>query len=109
VLDRSADTSIAARISRLVDLARNDDAARLLGVEALLEPQLDVTFLDDPLDWIAYDIAQAIKAAEDEESDDGGPTLAVLVAELRFYRLIKGEVDEITLGRLVQEYVDEGG
>jgi hypothetical protein len=109
VLDRSADVSVPARLSRLIDLARNEDAAKLLGVDGILEPQLDITFLDDPLDWIAYDIAQAVKAAEDEEAEESGPTLAALVAELRLYRLIKGEVDEVTLGRLVQRYLEEDG
>lgn len=97
----------SGRVSKLIDLARNDDACRLLGVDGSLEGQLDIGFLDDPLDWIAYDIAQAIKASEDEADQTPGPTLATLVAELRLHRLLKGEVDEIGLNRLVREYLAE--
>jgi len=102
----SADQSIAARISSLIALARNDEASRLLGLEGVLEGQLDITFLDDPLDWIAYDIAQAIKSNEEEGGEEPGPTLTTLVAELRLYRALKGDVDEIGLNRLVREYVE---
>jgi hypothetical protein len=102
----AADQSIAARVSNLIALARNDEAARLLGLEGVLEGQLDITFLDDPLDWIAYDIAQAIKSGEEEGGDEPGPTLATLVAELRLVRALKGDVDEIGLNRLVREYVE---
>ncbi|HXH22103.1 MAG TPA: hypothetical protein VNN10_08740 [Dehalococcoidia bacterium] len=108
MVDRPADVSVSARITRLIDLARNEEASKLLGVEGLLEDQLDITFLDDPLDWVAYDIAQAIKAADAEEDEEGaGPTLATLVAELRLYRLLRGEIDGIALGRLVQGYLEE--
>ncbi len=99
--------TVEARIRSLVTLARNDEACRLLGIDGVLEGQLDVSFLDDPMDWIAYDVAQAIKAADAEEAETAAPTLGTLVAELRLHRLLRGEVDESALSRLVREYVEE--
>lgn len=102
----SGEPSMADRISALIALARNDEACRLLGVDGALEGQLDITFLDDPQDWVAYDIAQAIKSNEDSENEEPGPTLTTLVAELRLLRLLRGEIDEIGLNRLVREHVE---
>ena len=42
-------------------LANNEEAVRLLGVEGTLEEELDVTFLNDPLGWVANEIANGIK------------------------------------------------
>jgi hypothetical protein len=98
---------IAVRIAGLVAMAANDEVCRLLGIEGALESQLDLAFVDDPLDWIAYDLAQAIIAVEAEGDDNPGPTLAALVAELRLHRALKGEVDEGALGRLVRDYLKD--
>jgi hypothetical protein len=102
------ETSLPQRIADLITLARNDEACRLLGVDGVLESQLDITFLDDPLDWVAYDIAQAVKSNEEDGSgEEPGPTLSTLVAELRLYRMLKGEINEAVLISMVREYVEE--
>jgi hypothetical protein len=99
----------ADRISALLKLAANDEACRLLGIEGVLEPQLDITYLDDPLDWLAYDIAQSIKSNEDEDAEEPGPTLATLVAEVRLYQALQGRLDEGGLNRAVEQYLTEEG
>src|SRR3990172_3283515 len=98
------DASLPRKISELVALAQNDDACRVLGVDGVLEGQLDVEFLDDPLDWIAYDIATAFRAHEDQAAPI---MLTTLVAELRLLRAMRGQIDEIALQRLVRQYLDE--
>ena len=50
-------------VAGLVRLAGNDEAARLLGVDGTLEDEVDVTFLNDPLNWIASEIANGIRGA----------------------------------------------
>ena len=97
----------AQRISALLKIAANDEACRLLGLEGVLEPQLDITFLDDALDWIAYDIAQAIKSNQDEDSEEPGPTLSTLVAEVRLYQALNGPIDQAALGRAVAAYLEQ--
>jgi hypothetical protein len=95
------------RLHDLVSLARSDEASRLLGVEGALEGQLDITFLDDPLDWIAYDVASAFDAADSQRDSAGVVSLTTLVAQLRLYRALRGDVDEALLERLVREYLEE--
>jgi hypothetical protein len=97
--------SLADQVADLLALAQNDEACRLLGVDGSLESQLDITFLDDPLDWLAFDIAQAIKAVPDDEEKEPGPTLTTLVAEVRLIRLMKGSIDQARIERLVHDYL----
>jgi hypothetical protein len=96
----------AARIvSGLLRLARDDEACRLLGVEGTLEDEVDVTFLADPLAWIANEIANAIAAEEDEEEV---VSLSTLVALVRLYRILRGgDIDETELREAVVEYLSE--
>ncbi len=105
-----AATSPERRVSELIGVVNNDEACRLLGVEGALEAVLDISFLDDPLDWIAYDIAQAIKSADSDDAEDAEGTimLTTLVAELRLLRSLKGSIDESGLTRLVARYLEEG-
>ena len=101
---------LPTRIAALVGLAHNADACSLLGVETSLEPQLDLTFVDDPLGWLAYDLAAAVKNANAEEAgeeEEPGPTLTTLVAEIKLIEAISGAVDQAMLARMVEELMEE--
>ena len=92
-------------VAGLVRLAQNDEAARLLGVDGTLEDEVDVTFLNDPLAWIANEIAGAIRA-EDEEGEV--VALSTLVALLRLYRILRGgTLTEQELLDAVLEYLGD--
>jgi len=91
-------------VAGLVRLAGNDEAAKLLGVDGTLEDELDVTFLNDPLAWIANEIASGIKL-ENEESE--GVPLSTLVALLRLYRALRGSLDEQELREAVVELLED--
>ncbi len=95
-------------VSGLLRLANNEEAARLLGVEGTLEEELDVTFLNDPLGWVANEIANGIKELDDEEE---GVPLSTVVAMLRLYSIAQGgAVDERELREAVVEFLqDEAG
>lgn len=103
----AADADLAALVGELVTLARNDEACRLLGVEGALEDYLPVTFLRDPFDWIAWDIAAALRDAETEGPAEHDVDLSIIAAELRLFRLLRGEVDESALTRAVGGYLRE--
>lgn len=111
VYDSSPDSDLGRRLAALVALSQNDEACRLLGADGVLEAQLDLTFIDDPLDWVAFDIGMAVKSAAgediatDNDEEETAPTLATLVAELRLYRIVAGDIDEAALLRKVREYV----
>jgi len=104
--DSDAPEAQAARIvSGLVRLVNNDEAVRLLGVDGTLEDELDVTFLNDPLGWVANEIATGIRDADD---DDEGVSLSTVVAMLRLYRILRGgSVDERELREAVVEFLEE--
>jgi hypothetical protein len=92
-------------VSGLLRLANNEEAARLLGVEGTLEEELDVTFLNDPLGWVANEIANGIKDADDEEE---GVPLSTVVAMLRLYGILQGgAVDERELREAVVEFLQD--
>jgi hypothetical protein len=103
------DSAIGRNIAELLALAGNDEACRLLGVEGALASQLDMGFLDDPLDWIAYDIAQGIKSSADEDGEEPGPTLSTLVAEIRLLQAMSRRINEADLVKMVLAYVEEDG
>src|SRR5262249_12865931 len=106
MFDATGGDPLRQRLQALARLAESDDACKLLGVEGCLEAQLDLSFVDDPADWVAYDIAVAVKVADSEESgdeDNQSPTLATLVAELRLLKLLQGSVDLGALARKVSE------
>jgi hypothetical protein len=93
-------------VSGLVMLAGNDEACRLLGVIGTLEDEVDVTFLNDPLAWIANEIVSAIRYEQDESE---GVPLSYLVALVRLYRILSGgilderELREAVLDALAEE------
>jgi hypothetical protein len=96
-------------VSGLVRLANNEEAARLLGVEGTLEEELDVTFLNDPLGWVANEIANGIKDSDDEDEEEGVP-LSTVVAMLRLYAIVQGgAVDERELRDAVLEFLQDDG
>jgi hypothetical protein len=93
-------------VTGLVRLAGNDEAGRLLGVEGTLEEEVDVTFLNDPLTWIANEVASAIRLENDESE---GVPLSTLVALLRLYRVAHGTLDEHELRNAVVEILEAEG
>jgi hypothetical protein len=115
--DRSPDPSALAGIERVVGqiatLAGNDEARRILGVEGVLEGQLDLAFLNDPLEWLANDIANAMRAAQDSDDDaesdpgDDALSLDIVVAEFRLCQLLTGTIDENELIRRVRRRLEE--
>ena len=91
-------------ISGLVRLAGNEEASRLLGIDGTLEEEVDVTFLNDPLAWIANEIASGIRLENDESE---GVPLSTLVALLRLYRIVHGSLDERELRQAVLAALDQ--
>jgi hypothetical protein len=102
-----ADADTAALVGELVTLARNDEACRLLGVEGALADYLPLTFLRDPFDWMAWDIAAALREAETEGQAEHEVDLSIIAAQLRLFRLLRGEVDELALTRAIEGYLSE--
>ena len=81
-------------VSQLSLLVRSEEACRLLGVDGVLVDQVNVTLLDDPLDYVAYDIAAALRDAEEETPPVQATMLSTLVAELRLCNLMTSHVDQ---------------
>jgi hypothetical protein len=103
--DNESPARQAARIvGGLVRLAGNDEASKLLGVDGTLEDEIDVTFLNDPLGWIANEIASGIRLENDESE---GVPLSTLVALLRIYRILRGSLDEQELRNAVVELLED--
>lgn len=93
-------------VSNLLVVARDDEARRLLGVDGTLEDELDLTFLDDPVGWIASEIATAIQLQDD---DSQGVSLSSAVALVRLYRVLRGgNLDEQELQEAVRTALLEG-
>jgi hypothetical protein len=98
-------------VGQIASLARSEEACKLLGVDGVLEGQLDLAFLNDPLEWLASDIANALEAAESSD-DDAIPaveslTLDIVVAEFRLCQLVQGTIDESELIRRVRRLVEQ--
>jgi hypothetical protein len=91
-------------VAGLVRLAGNEEAGKLLGIEGTLEDEVDVTFLNDPLTWIANEIGNAIRLENDESE---GIALSSLVALLRLYRILNGSLDEQALRDAVVEILED--
>lgn len=88
-------------VGQLVELARDETACRVLGVDGTIADQVDISFLEDALDYVAYDLAAALMAA-DEDPDvttDVPPLLATLVAEVKLCQSLLGRLDEAELVR----------
>jgi hypothetical protein len=88
-------------VGKLVELSRDEMACRLLGVDGVVAEQVDISFLEDPIEYLAYDLAAALMAADDDPSvtSDVPPLLATLVAEVKLGQALLGRLDESELVR----------
>jgi hypothetical protein len=87
-------------VSEIARMASSIEACEALGVDGILAEQVDISFVEDPLDYVAYDLAQALIAADsDDAHSDVPPLLATLVAEFKLCRAVQGRVDETELVR----------
>ena|SRR5688500_16387224 len=114
------DEPVRRVVASLLRLANSDDACRLLGVDGTLEEEIDLVFLSEPLEWIASEVANALRQAEEEteeeEDDDddedaaaaGAVSLSTIVALVRLYKLATGRaLEEGELADAVIEYLNE--
>jgi hypothetical protein len=91
-------------MSRLVQLSQNDEACLVLVVEPALTDEVDAPFLEDPLDFVSYDIAVALRGCRRRwRARHRPPLLAKLVGEIKLYRALEGRVDEAERSRRVSE------
>ncbi|HLF77815.1 MAG TPA: hypothetical protein VJB57_10035 [Dehalococcoidia bacterium] len=73
---------------------------------------MDLAFLNDPLEWLANDIANAMQASEYLDDEDGvgsegeALTLDIIVAEFRLCQLLQGAIDESELIRRVRRRLE---
>jgi hypothetical protein len=86
-------------VGQLLELSRDETACRVLGVDGVIADQADISFLEDPIDYVAYDLAAALMAADDELDSpaDVPPLLATLVAEVKLCQALLGRLDEAEL------------
>ena len=115
----SVDEPVRRVVASLLRLAASDDACRLLGVDGTLEDEIDLVFLSEPLEWIASEVANALRLAEEEdeeeEDDDaddakatGAVSLSTIVALVRLYKLATGRaLEERELADAVIEFLNE--
>ena len=114
------DEPVRRVVASLLRLANSEDACRLLGVDGTLEDEIDLVFLSEPLEWIASEVANALRQAEEaaeEEDDDeddeesnapGAVSLSTIVALVRLYKLATGRaLEERELADAVIEYLNE--
>ena len=120
----NVDEPVRRVVASLLRLAASDDACRLLGVDGTLEDEIDLVFLSEPLEWIASEVANALRQAEDEAAEDdddsdndeeatdaaGAVSLSTMVALVRLFKLATGRaLEERELGDAVIEYLNEEG
>ena len=88
-------------VGQLVELSRDESACRVLGIEGSVAEQVYISFLEDPVDYVAYDLAAALIAAEDDSDAVGEvpPLLSTLVAEVKLCQAMLGRLDEAELVR----------
>ncbi len=88
-------------VGQLLELARDETACRVLGVDGVIAEQVDISFLEDPLDYVAYDLGAALLAADDDGnvSPEAPPLLSTLVAEVKLCQALLGRLDEAELIR----------
>jgi len=94
-------------VSQLFLLSRSEEACRLLGVDGILAEQVDISLLDDPLDYVAYDIAAAVRDADEEVVPVQASMLSTLVAEVRMCNLMVAHVDQHDLTERVMRHLRE--
>jgi hypothetical protein len=104
-------TRVEDTIAKIAKLAASEEACRLLGVDGALIDQVDAAFLNDPLEWLANDIATAIRD-DDEAADDDNDAetphardLSTLVAEYKLCAVMLGAVNEADLAGRVRASV----
>ena len=101
----SVEARVARVVSGLIRLGGSDEACRLLGVDGTLEDEVDLSFLDQPLNWLANEIAGGIRLEDDET---GGVSLSSLVGLVRLYRILRGgTLDERELRQAVVEILEQ--
>jgi hypothetical protein len=107
--DRETRQRIERLVAQLAGMAASLEAIEALGVDGALRDQVDISFLEDPLDYIAYDLAQAVLAmdGEDGATNEVPPLLATLVAEFKLCRALQGRIDEPELVRRTLESMSE--
>jgi hypothetical protein len=93
-------------VSQLVLLSRSEEACKLLGVEGVLAGHVDITILDDPLAYLAHDIAAAVRDAEDRAPVQT-TMLSTLVAEFRLCSFISSHIDQHDLVERVMRQLRE--
>ena len=116
--DAGDDAQARQAVLGILRLAASDEACRILGVDGTLEDEVDVAFVAEPLDWIASEIANALRQAEDEEDEDGdsgsdeAPTavsLSTIVALVRLAGILRGApLNERELADAVLESLTDG-
>ena len=116
--DAGDDAQARQAVQGILRLAASDEACRILGVDGTLEDEVDVAFVAQPLDWIASEIANALRQAENEEDEDGdggsdeAPTavsLSTIVALVRLAGILRGApLNERELADAVLESLTEG-
>ena len=100
-------TRVEKVVSQLMLMSRSEEACRLLGIDGVLVDQVDITILDDPLDYLAYDIAAAVRDVEEESAPVQATMLSTLVAELRLCGLIIARIDQFDLVERVMRQLRE--
>jgi hypothetical protein len=86
--------TVEKTVSQLTMIARSEEACRLLGIDGVLVDQVTITILDDPLEYVAYDIAAAVRDAAEDRAPVQATMLATLVAELRLCGLFVSHIDQ---------------
>lgn len=101
--------AVAAEVTKIVErllrLAADDQAARLLGIDGTLEDEIDVSFLGEPLNWIASEIANGI--GEEGDDDEDRASLSTIVGLIRLCGIATGRsVEAAELRDAVIDYLD---
>jgi hypothetical protein len=93
---RESRSRVEKLVGQLVELSRDETACRVLGVDGAVAEQVDILFLEDPVDYVAYDVASALMAAdaELESPTEIPPLLSTLVAEVKLCQALAGRLDE---------------
>ena len=96
-------------VGQLVSLAADESVCRVLGVDGVVAEQIDISFLEEPVDYVAYDLATALAASDDDfgMTVDVPPLLATLVAEVKLCQALTGRLDEAELVRQTLNHLRE--